>query len=207
LTSGIQFVIHLFCTLVKGNILTFATAPIEQTIAPWVFIVIAGLFVARFLFVDLSPYFGFHSPENTEAAIRYLSQQHADGDLLYVHSSMREHYKFYSRRWPIRGGQVVEGKIGWPCCPRPASVINDRGMRPAEVIPVELARMNLPSAKHHVRLLFTGRQSHWDTMIGRDDPHEFNIRLSARGCIRTQIKAFKGVRIDEYLCPSKPSAD
>jgi hypothetical protein len=205
--SGIQFVMHLFCTLGKENISIFATVPIEQTIAPWILVVIAGLFVVRFLFVDLAPYFGFHSPENTEAAIRYLSQQHTNGDLLYVHSSMREHFKFYSRRWPIRGGRVVEGKIGWPCCPRPASVIDDRGMHPAKVIPVELARLHLPSAKHQVRLLFTGRQSHWDTMIGRDDPHAFDLQLSERGCIRAQIKAFKGVRIHEYLCPSTPSAD
>jgi hypothetical protein len=31
--------------------------------------------------------------------------------------------------------------------------------------------------------------------------------LSERGCIRAQIKAFKGVRIHEYLCPSTPSAN
>jgi hypothetical protein len=132
------------------------------------------------------------------AAMRYLSERYADDDILYIHSTMREHYKFYSRHLPISGGHIIKGTIGWPCCPR--GYIDDRRTRPAEVVSVELDRLGLSGDKRHIRLLFTGREGHWKDMLSRNDSHEFEAGLAQKGCFRTETKTFPGVRIDEYFC-------
>jgi hypothetical protein len=176
---------------------------IQDVLAPSVLVGVVLLFVARLAFAGQSPYVRLGPREDAEAAIRYLSEQHAGGDLLYIHSTIREHYKFYSKRWPINGGRIVKGNIGWPCCPR--GIVSDRGVSPAKVMPVEITRLGLSSESRNVRLLFTGRQFYWHTFLRRDEPHEFALRLSEKGCIRARTKEFTGIQIDEYLCRLRSS--
>ena len=92
---------------------------------------------------------------------------------------------------------MVEGNIGWPCCPR--GYVSDKGLDPAIVIGTEIQRLNFSSGDQKLRLLLTGRKSHW-LDIDRDDGSEFEIQLKKRGCSRTHIEVFTGVRIDEYVC-------
>jgi hypothetical protein len=198
-SAGVQFIIHLCSTILEK--IELATPMVKRTgltPGPLLLLIVICAFVARLSFAGVEPYIHLTPYEDAEGAIRYLSEQHTSRDLLYVHSTMRGQYKFYSKSFPITGGEVIEGNIGWPCCPR--RYVNDTFLSPAEVMPAEFARFNLSGAGRHVRLLFTDRQGHWDTFLGRNEPSEFEMWFSKKGCLRTNIKQFIGVRIDEYVC-------
>jgi hypothetical protein len=197
--SGIQVAVDLCLRgAAKLNIIPFTPIKMEALLGPTIFVGITCLFVARLAVAGPQPYLGGQPVEDAVGAIRYLSQEHEAADLLYVHSTMHEHYRFYSRRFPIITGQVIQGKIGSPCCPR--GYINDRRVSPDAVIPTEFARLEISGRNRKVRLLFTDRQDHWNEFLSRDEPHEFELRLSERGCFRANTKRFKGIRIEEYTC-------
>jgi Dolichyl-phosphate-mannose-protein mannosyltransferase len=197
--SGIQVAINLCARIAsKMKISASPIMKIEGVVLAAVFVGVTCLFVSRLVSAGLEPYIQLGAEEDSVGAMRYLSAQQSDEDLLYIHSTMREHYKFYSRSFPINGGRIVEGNIGWPCCPR--GYINDRRVSPDAVIPTEFARLEISGRNRKVRLLFTDRQDHWNEFLGRDEPHEFEVRLSERGCFRANTKRFKGIRIEEYTC-------
>lgn len=200
--SGAQFAIEL-CALTARRMKRTGViaAKVENALAPSVFVGIVCLFIAKLVFTDLSPHFQLHSAEEALAAMRYLSEQHVDGDVLYIHSTMGEHYKFYSKIAPIRGGRVVEGDIGISCCRR--RPVNNGQMSPAEVLAAEFARLDLSSENRNVRLLFSGRQF-LQKIVDRNR-HEFSIQLADKGCIRVKETAFRGIRIDEYTCEPSSS--
>ena len=196
--SGIQSIVRAG-TLFARKIISahWITARIEVILPPVVFAAIVFLFGLSLLLAGPLPYFGAEPREDARAAVDYLAKGHSERDVLYVHSSMREHYKFYSRSRPINRGRVVIGNIGWPCCPR--AYVSDKGLNPDIVIGTEIQRLNLSSQDQKLRLLLTERKGHW-LDIGRDDSSEFKIRLERIGCVRTHVEVFSGVRIDEYVC-------
>jgi hypothetical protein len=65
-------------------------------------------------------YFGpsYQPREDAERAIAYLKENMDVKDTLYVHASMNEQFKLYSRKWSIDDRLVFYGDAGWPCCPR-----------------------------------------------------------------------------------------
>jgi hypothetical protein len=197
--SGIRLAIDI-CVHVVSKMKTVGppAIKIEAVLVSTVFVGVICLFVSRLASAGLQPYVQLVPEEDAMGAIGYLSAQHSDGDLLYIHSTMREHYKFYAKSFPIDSARIVEGKIGWPCCPR--GYINDRGVSPGEIMAMEFARLELSGLDGRVRLLFTDHRDHWNRFLRRDEPYEFEIRLSERGCFRAKTKKFKGVKIEEYSC-------
>jgi hypothetical protein len=202
--SGIQAAVDLCLRLAaKAKIIHCAPIKMEGLLVAIVFGGIACLFVARLAVEGLQPYVPGEPVEDAVGAIRYLSAEHGNGDLLYVHSTMHEHYKFYTKSFSITTGQVIQGKIGSPCCPR--QYINDRGLSAADVVPAEVARLDISSRNIKVRLLLTDRPDHWYSFLRRDEPYEFEQRLSEKGCFRAKTKKFKGIQIQEYSCGANRS--
>jgi Dolichyl-phosphate-mannose-protein mannosyltransferase len=197
--SGIQVAVDLCLRgAAKLNIIPFTPIKMEALLGPTIFVGTTCLFVARLAVAGPQPYLRGEPVEDAVGAIRYLSQEHGNRDLLYVHSTMYEHYKFYTKHFPITMGRVIQGKIGSPCCPR--DYFNDRGLSASDVMPAELARLEMPGNSITVRLLLTDRPDHWYSFIRRDEPYEFEKGLTDKGCFRAETKKFKGIQIQEYNC-------
>ena len=200
-SAGIRCAVRGCGALVrKGSVLSYKNGRIDSRVAGATLLVLTCIFVGRLASVGLKPYVQREPEEDAVAAIRYLSKQHVNGDLLYVHSTMREHYKFYSKSFSISSGRIVEGNIGWPCCPR--GYVNDRRRSVAEILPAEFDRLQISRTKGRVRLLFSGREDHWDLFIRRDEPTEFYRKLVEEGCRPSGVRTFRGVKIDEFYCGS-----
>jgi len=133
--------------------------------------------------------------EDSECAVRYLSDHVEAHGTIYVHASMREQFKFYSRLTPVHSSKVVWGKIGSPCCPRDLSLDQKKQIR--DILPAELARLAIPEASTSIWFLYTDRADHWDR-LGRNDPQAFESWLTKAGYVHAQVIRFRGVRIDEY---------
>lgn len=196
--SGSQFGMEL-CARVSRRMggTGVVSARVEKALGPSVVVGVVCLFVAKVVLVGVSPHFRLEVREDTVAAMRYLSERHAAGDILYIHGTMGEQYRFYSKIWPVSGGHVVEGDIGMWCCRR--RPVNNGELSPAQLMEVEFARLHVSREDRNVRLLFTGRGSRWNR-IDRNERHGFEVRLARKGCVRGEIRTFPGVRIDEYVC-------
>ena len=140
-----------------------------------------------------SPYFVDETMEDSESAVRYMSATVAGADTIYVHATMREQFKLYSRLTPVDGRAVVWGNIGWPCCPR--GISRDQEQESGRVIEAEMARLECPENEASLWLLFTDRPGSW---VRRNDPELFDRWLSRAGCFHTAAMSFHGVRIDKY---------
>jgi hypothetical protein len=198
-SSGLQSVI-MYCSFFGScaKINTPAANKIQAMAGPSLLALATCLFVAAlWSSAGGEPYVRLTPGEESKQVFRYLSARHKPDDLLYIHSTMREHYKFYSKFFPIEGGHIIHGRIGQRCCPR--LYVNDRNASAAEVMPAEFDRLNSPEKHHNVRLLFTNLQNYWHR-FGRNDPDEFEIWLSERGCRKAGRLDLKGILLDEYVC-------
>lgn len=159
-------------------------------------IILAAVFLLLTFANGLSPHFRHDAIEESEHAVRYLSERVEPPDILYVHASMREQFKLYSRLMPV-SAKIVWGNIGWPCCPRDVSV--DRLGESEDILREELAQLEIPATNSSVWLLFTDRPGHWASS-GRRGPGIFAPWLIGAGCLRSELVSFRGVRIDKYQC-------
>jgi hypothetical protein len=146
-----------------------------------------------------SSYFVDEPVEDSEGAVRYLSEKVQPDDVLYVHASMREQFKLYSRLAPVFSfsEEIVLGNIGWPCCPRDVSV--DRLGEGNDILPAEMARLEIPRKNNSLWLLFSDRPGYW-SRSGRRGPDIFRSWLLGAGCLHAELVPFRGVRIDKYQC-------
>jgi hypothetical protein len=144
-----------------------------------------------------SPLFRSEPVEDAERAVRHLSEKVRPDDVVYIHASMREEFKLYSRLTPVLSATIVWGNIGWPCCPRDVSV--DRLGEADEILPEELARLGIPGKNSSVWLLFNNRPGYWERS-GRRGPGIFTRWLADAGCTPAELVPFRGVRIDNYQC-------
>jgi hypothetical protein len=142
--------------------------------------------------------------EDAGLAVRYLSENVQPNDLLYVHASMREQFKLYSRLTPILSTKVVWGNIGWPCCPRDISV--DRLGESDDILPAEMARLEVTGENNSVWLLFSDRPGYW-RRSGRRGPGIFEPWLKGAGCLHSELVPLRGVRIDKYQCNGTGAKD
>ena len=80
-------------------------------------------------------------------AMAWLKSAFHDGDALYVHASVQEEFKLYSRIFGFAPAAVQLGNTGWPCCPRHVESWKHRGS--VDLIEKDIARLypvSLPRA-------------------------------------------------------------
>jgi len=138
-----------------------------------------------------SPLFQQQALEDSEQAVRYLSEKVQTGETVYVHASMREQFKLYSRLTPVAASKIVWGNVNAPCCPRGTSLDGGQEM--------DMAGIETNEKNGSIWFLFTDRPGYWDR-LGRHDPEIANRWLAEAGCPHTEAVSFPGVRIDKYEC-------
>ena len=152
------------------------------------------------LYINLkgtSPLFRSEPEEDSEGAVRYLSQAVQPVDIVYIHASMREQFKLYSRLTPLSSSKIIWGDIGWPCCPRNVSV--GRLGESDDMLPGEMARLEVTGTNISLWLLFSDRPGYW-RRSGRRGPSIFEPWLKSAGCLQAELVPLRGVRIDKYQC-------
>jgi 4-amino-4-deoxy-L-arabinose transferase-like glycosyltransferase len=153
--------------------------------------------VAVFLFVHVLRYAKPEFEEDAEAAVRYVMVNAGPGDLVYVHASMFEQFKFYRGR--MRGREGVEyyyGNTGWRCCSRRhASYFTER--EDASALRTDLDAFLSLKAAGTRWFLFIDRPGDW---YWRDDPKFVKGALESAKCVRSGGTAFRGALIVGYRC-------
>lgn len=198
-SCGLQFISELFVSFFNWNIaITISSKKFESYIGLTMFTIFTLILVLAVI-KNSSPFISKIPPtEEVRGAMEYLSENSKGKDILYIHSSMREQFKLYANLYPISSDTIIQGDVGWPCCPRENS--NDRLSMPEQYMPYEISRINYSDDNYYLRLLFTNRLSHWE-YIERNDPEIFNLWLSRIGCEKVaSVIQYNNVRIDEYIC-------
>ena len=196
---GLQYLARLVCGFIASRIESFKAMTGENVAGAIVFAGIAGLGLLVFSSVGLQPYFA-EEHEDSEQAVAFLAQRAQANDVLYVHSSMREQFRLYSRTTPVSAGKIAYGKIGMPCCPR-------KDYRsPSQESVMDIADEVSPLAETSIGwslwLLITDRPLHWFEMR-RNDIDIFERILSRASCERTDQARLTGVYVARFECKPK----
>jgi hypothetical protein len=195
---GLQFLSNLATRLVS-SITSLKSALVEDLLGWLSFGVLLGLLFLFFSFTGLEPFFA-QEHEDAEDAVSYLVRQLQADDVLYVHASMREQFKLYTRGKSVEAGQIIYGKIGSPCCPR-------KDYRPPHResisdIAADLAALGGAAAGQRLWLLVTARPSAW-LHLQRNDIVWFERGLTKLGCGKTNENRFKGVYVGQFVCVAR----
>jgi len=193
---GLQVISFWVSKIVAKAINLKNSENITDTFGVLNFILISLLFLSYIVVRNPLTFFLHETMEESESAVRHLSEKVKTSDTIYVHASMREQFKLYSRLTPVSGQAVVWGNIGRPCCIRDAALEEQEDLR--SILRAEMARLEFPENSGSLWLLFTDRPGHWRR--GRNDPEIFERWLTRAGCFHTEAILFRGVRIDKYQC-------
>jgi hypothetical protein len=142
---------------------------------------------------------GLQEPEeDVQAATAFLRTHKADNDLLLVHASTSEAFRFYETMSHWNPNGVKWGHTGWPCCRRDSQDAFDT---PSEVLLYRDLQRNIPADfSGNIWFLFTTRPFHWQ-MVELYEPRETWRYFRSRGCNATQLREFPGVAAQLYRCP------
>lgn len=143
--------------------------------AAWLAVAVALMFGIR---TELRSHTG-RPKEDVDGAVRFLQRTVAPGDLLIVHPSVGESFRFYAAMYNWTSPPVRYGDTGWPCCPRGKIARSGISSRPAVI--ADLDRMVPLRYSGRVWLLYTIRPTHWD-WVGLDESNVWRDYFSDRGC-------------------------
>jgi hypothetical protein len=193
---GLQFLVDLAVRLLISRVKTFKVTVLETALGSLMFVGLAGILLIHFYFVGLDPYFA-QEHEDAEAGVKYLAQRVPANDVLYVHASMQEQFKLYSRAMPVSGASIVYGRVGMPCCPRNGYRSPKR--ESVEDIASEIFALSNMAAGRSLWLFITDRDHHW-FHLQRDDIDMFERGLGSQGCEKIDEAKFTGAYIARFRC-------
>ena len=196
---GLQCLARLICGFIASRIESFKAMTGENIIGAIVFAGMAVLGLLVFSGVGLEPYFA-EEHEDSEQAVAYLAQRVQANDVLYVHSSMREQFKLYSRTLPVTAGSIVFGKIGMPCCPR--KDYRSPSRETVTDIAREIFALGEASTGRFLWLLMTDRPLAW-FQIRRNDIDIFERGLGHQSCEKMEEARFTGAYVARFGCRPK----
>jgi len=113
--------------------------------------------------------------EDYVAAVHFLRQNVAPGDVVLVHSAAREGFSLYTEieNWHPA---AIYGSTGWPCCPRGHAAAPRSSTE--EAVKRDLDG-NVPAAR--IWLVYPTRGPHW-IYTGLNEGELWQKLLAARGC-------------------------
>lgn len=136
--------------------------------------------------------------EDNQAATAYLIESVRESDTIYVHASLKEPFKLYSRLGGAPDMAVRYGNSAPPCCARNTPFSAGKASAGEALADFEqTVGAALPS---RLWLLFTLRQDHWD-FAGLDEGQFLYAHLRKRGCVSFPTPRFRGVVLIHMLCP------
>jgi hypothetical protein len=136
--------------------------------------------------------------EDVDGAVRFLQTAVPPEDLLLVHPSVGETFRFYVAMYGWSAPPVVYGDTGWPCCPRgqdarPHSSTN-------EAVTRDLQRMVPAGYSGRIWQLYTIRPTHWD-WVGFDESKLWRSYLADHGCVLSPPnRRFENLAISTAEC-------
>jgi hypothetical protein len=195
---GFQALAHGSAVLIASWIKQLKVQTVENTLGALGFIVLVGLLLLFFHLDGLGLFFAVER-EQAQEAVGYLAQRVQPDDVLYVHASMGEQFKFYERLTPPAANRVVHGSVGFPCCPRKG--YRDPRRESIRIVAEEIFELGALAAGRSLWFLVTDRISQW-RILRRNDIEMFEFGLAKSGCKKIDGIEFVGVRIDRFECKS-----
>jgi hypothetical protein len=138
--------------------------------------------------------------EQAEEAVRYLYSRVQADDGIYVHASMAEALRVYTRALGWEAAPLRWGQTSWPCCPR--ALPFPRGETNAAKVDADLARLFPRPMPARVWTIFTNRQEHWE-WVAMDDRPVIRRFLAERGCTSRPTSRFENVGLELFVCEAQ----
>ena len=139
---GLQAISYGVSAVVAKVMKVKSSENVVNALGAFSFILFVSVLLLYMVAKGISPFFLHETIEDSENAVRYLSKNVVPRDTVYVHASMREQFKLYSRIIPVSSRKVVWGNISWPCCPRDVSL--DEQEDASTILRAEMARSGVP---------------------------------------------------------------
>jgi hypothetical protein len=172
---------------------------VENAFGAIVFFAMASLVWLFFNTVGLMPFFA-EEHEDSEEAVAYLRQRAEANDVLYVHATMREQFKLYTRALPVPASRIVYGNIGMPCCPR--RDYRSPQQESEKNITDEIVALTNAATGRRLWMLITNRGLHW-FHVRRNDIEIFERGLAGQGCQKLGEERFTGVYVAGFGCAQR----
>lgn len=140
--------------------------------------------------------------EEVAGAVSYLHDHATPSDIVWVHASVAEGFKLYSRMTDWNDAPAKFGNTGWPCCSRAA--LNMAGASTQSSVRSDLDTGVPPGFSGTVWLLYTTRPRHWQ-LVGIDESLTMRDDLIQRGCSQTATPLFTNIGVDSFNCKNVSS--
>jgi hypothetical protein len=158
-------------------------------------LLLAGcLLIAVFGFRSAPP---VQSVEQLDEAVTEVYSRYGPDDTIYVHASVAEGFRLYSRVRGLEAKKLIWGSTSAACCPR--GLPHPRGRTDAKRVEEDVSRLFPEPLQGRVWLLWTGRPEHW-RWIGFDDRPFLEEFLEKRGCTKKPTIPLESVGLLLFAC-------
>ena len=196
---GLQKVVNLTSRVLAAKFTTLKVAAVESVFGAIVLFAMAGLVWLFLITVGLMPLFA-EEQEDSEEAVAYLKQHVEAEDILFVHATLREQFKLYTRGRPMVVQRIIFGKVGMPCCPR--SDYRTPQQESERDISEEITALKNAATGRRLWVFMTNRRLHWVHMR-RNDIEIFERGLARDNCQKLGQKKFTGVYVAAFGCTQR----
>ncbi len=142
--------------------------------------------------------------EDMAGAVAWLKSAFHDGDALYVHTSVQEEFKLYSRILGFAPPAAQLGNTGWPCCPRHVESWKHQGS--VDLVEKDITRLYPVSLPARLWELHTRRPEQW-TYIGLDEGKVLQALFIQRGCTLAYFGEWRNLAVSRFNCPTGDKKD
>lgn len=164
--------------------------------APLAAVLILGMGCSR----QLRTQPAYQDDEDMGGAVTWLKSAFQHGDALYVHASVQEEFKLYSRILGFAPPALQLGNTGWPCCPRHVESWKHRGS--VDLIEQDIRRLYPVSLPARLWELHTRRPEQW-TYIGLDEGKVLQALFIQRGCTLAHYGEWRNLAVSRFDCPAE----
>jgi len=196
---GLQMSASLAARVCAAKFRGVKATTVENTIGSLVLFAMAGLVWLFFNTIGLMPFFA-EEHEDSEQAVAYLRERVQADDVLFVHATMREQFKLYTRTEPVPAQRILYGKVGMPCCPR--HDYRSPRQESEQDIADEVAAVSVAATGRRLWVLITNRALHW-YHIQRNDITVIERILASKDCQKLAGENFTGVYVAGFGCQQR----
>jgi hypothetical protein len=196
---GLQMIANHTSHFMAARSSSLKATSVENIFGAIVFFAVAALVWLFFTTVGLRPFFA-EEHEDSEEAVAYLRQRAERNDVLYVHATMREQFKLYTRAQPVPASRVFYGMTGMPCCPR--RNYRSPQQESEKDITAEIVALSNAATGRRLWVLITNRGLH-RFHARRNDIDIFERGLSSEGCQKLGEEKFTGVYVAGFECKQR----
>jgi hypothetical protein len=193
---GLQTLASVSFRILARRVSMMNATSVESAFGAMVLLGMSALVWLFFNTVGLMPFFA-EEHEDSEQAVTFLRQRVGADDVLFVHPTMREQFKLYTRAHPITAQRIIYGKVGVPCCPR--GDYRDPQQESEKDVTDEINALSGTAIGRRLWVLMTNRGLHW-FHLQRNDIEIFERSLAGNDCPKLGEEKFTGVYVAGFGC-------